>query len=383
MQWVADEVRERGGWDAEPGPRANFTAALCLAWPDGACEVFEGKVCGHLVWPPRGNRGFGYDPMFVADGETLTFGEMEPAAKHAISHRARAFANSSRASTRGAARLTAPGFGVYVHWPFCASKCPYCDFNSHVRAGGIDEARFLAAFLRELEHWAALAPGRAGGEHLLRRRHALADAPRHGRRHPRCDRAALARRGRMPRSRWKPTPRASRRPASAAIARPGSTACRSACSRSTMASCGRSGGCTRRTKRAPRLRSRAARSSASRSTSSTRGRARRMEAWREELAQALQLAGSPPVALPAHHRAGHPLRRSQCARQARRAGWRCGERPLRADAGDDRARRPAGLRGLQPCRARPGEPAQSASIGATASTPASAPGRMAAWSPTA
>jgi oxygen-independent coproporphyrinogen-3 oxidase len=50
-----------------------------------------------------------------------------------------------------------------VHWPFCASKCPYCDFNSHVRAGGIDEARFRAAFLRELEHWAALAPGRRVG----------------------------------------------------------------------------------------------------------------------------------------------------------------------------------------------------------------------------
>jgi oxygen-independent coproporphyrinogen-3 oxidase len=52
------------------------------------------------------------------------------------------------------------GFGVYVHWPFCASKCPYCDFNSHVRAGGIDEPRFLAAFLRELAHMAVLAPGR-------------------------------------------------------------------------------------------------------------------------------------------------------------------------------------------------------------------------------
>ena len=50
-----------------------------------------------------------------------------------------------------------------MHWPFCASKCPYCDFNSHVRAGGIDEASFLAAFLRELEHWAALAPGRRVG----------------------------------------------------------------------------------------------------------------------------------------------------------------------------------------------------------------------------
>jgi coproporphyrinogen III oxidase-like Fe-S oxidoreductase len=52
------------------------------------------------------------------------------------------------------------GFGVYIHWPFCASKCPYCDFNSHVRAGGIDEARFLRAHLIELRHWAELAPGR-------------------------------------------------------------------------------------------------------------------------------------------------------------------------------------------------------------------------------
>lgn len=71
--------------------RANFTAALCLAWPDGEAQIFEGKVFGRLVWPPRGARGFGYDPMFLADGEAETFGEMEPARKHAISHRARAF----------------------------------------------------------------------------------------------------------------------------------------------------------------------------------------------------------------------------------------------------------------------------------------------------
>jgi XTP/dITP diphosphohydrolase len=90
MQRVADEVRNRNAWIA-PGPRANFTAALTLAWPDGQATTFEGKVYGHLIWPPRGTRGFGYDPMFVADGETLSFGEMEPAAKHAISHRARAF----------------------------------------------------------------------------------------------------------------------------------------------------------------------------------------------------------------------------------------------------------------------------------------------------
>lgn len=90
MQQVADQLRSKGAW-AAPGPRANFTAALCLARPDGSTQVFEGKVYGHLVWPARGSKGFGYDPMFLADGERETFGEMEPAKKHAISHRARAF----------------------------------------------------------------------------------------------------------------------------------------------------------------------------------------------------------------------------------------------------------------------------------------------------
>ena len=52
-------------------------------------------------------------------------------------------------------------FGVYMHWPFCRAKCPYCDFNSHVRHGGVDEARFLAAYLRELDHFASLAPRRS------------------------------------------------------------------------------------------------------------------------------------------------------------------------------------------------------------------------------
>jgi XTP/dITP diphosphohydrolase len=91
MAKVHDALAERRGWEQIAGPRANFTAALCLAWPDGETRIFEGKVFGRLVWPPRGARGFGYDPMFLADGETETFGEMEPERKHAISHRARAF----------------------------------------------------------------------------------------------------------------------------------------------------------------------------------------------------------------------------------------------------------------------------------------------------
>jgi len=71
---------------------AAFVCALCLAWPDGREQVFEGRVAGTLVWPPRGGHGFGYDPMFQPDGHDLTFGEMDPAAKHRMSHRARAFA---------------------------------------------------------------------------------------------------------------------------------------------------------------------------------------------------------------------------------------------------------------------------------------------------
>ncbi|WP_120498317.1 RdgB/HAM1 family non-canonical purine NTP pyrophosphatase [Kiloniella sp. EL199] len=71
---------------------AHFVCALCLAWPDGTTEVFEGRVDGTIVHPARGLQGFGYDPIFQAEGETITFGEMDPARKHSMSHRARAFA---------------------------------------------------------------------------------------------------------------------------------------------------------------------------------------------------------------------------------------------------------------------------------------------------
>jgi len=71
---------------------AFFVAVLALAWPDGNLDLFRGEVAGALVWPPRGERGFGYDPMFVPAGGEATFGEIEPAQKHRISHRAGAFA---------------------------------------------------------------------------------------------------------------------------------------------------------------------------------------------------------------------------------------------------------------------------------------------------
>ncbi|WCL54571.1 RdgB/HAM1 family non-canonical purine NTP pyrophosphatase [Gimibacter soli] len=77
--------------DDDPDRGANFTCALSLAWPDGHVESFEGKVFGELVWPMRGEKGFGYDPIFVAKGESRTFAEMDPAEKHAMSHRADAF----------------------------------------------------------------------------------------------------------------------------------------------------------------------------------------------------------------------------------------------------------------------------------------------------
>ncbi|WP_085809237.1 RdgB/HAM1 family non-canonical purine NTP pyrophosphatase [Sphingomonas sp. TZW2008] len=78
--------------EIEDAPRdAHFVCALALAWPDGHVEWFEGRVDGTLVWPPRGDKGFGYDAMFLPDGAAETFGEMEEDAKHAISHRADAF----------------------------------------------------------------------------------------------------------------------------------------------------------------------------------------------------------------------------------------------------------------------------------------------------
>jgi len=71
---------------------AQFNCVLAIAWPDGETAVYEGIVRGSLVWPPRGGRGFGYDPVFLPEGREETFGEMDPDEKHKISHRADAFA---------------------------------------------------------------------------------------------------------------------------------------------------------------------------------------------------------------------------------------------------------------------------------------------------
>lgn len=87
MKKVEDRLDDIGATDR----RAWFTSALAVAWPDGPCVVVEGVVHGELTFPPRGGRGFGYDPIFIPEGQTLTYGEMEPAAKEADNHRTRAF----------------------------------------------------------------------------------------------------------------------------------------------------------------------------------------------------------------------------------------------------------------------------------------------------
>ena len=95
MGKVEDLLRRRGAHGADRR-KAHFASALCVAWPDGHIEEFEAEVGGTLVWPPRGERGFGYDPMFLPDGHSRTFGEMTSEEKHGpkgkgLSHRARAF----------------------------------------------------------------------------------------------------------------------------------------------------------------------------------------------------------------------------------------------------------------------------------------------------
>lgn len=86
MEWVEKEL------SGKADRTAHFVCVLALAWPDGHAETFEGRVDGTLVWPPRGALGFGYDPIFRPDGYDIVFAEMAPGDKHAISHRAVAFA---------------------------------------------------------------------------------------------------------------------------------------------------------------------------------------------------------------------------------------------------------------------------------------------------
>lgn len=104
MQKVETALQEKGA-DTADQRRGYFCAVLCLCWPDGHAEYFRGEAHGHLVWPPRGELGFGYDPVFQPDGHARTFGEMSAEEKHSwtpgqgegLSHRARAFAKFAEA----------------------------------------------------------------------------------------------------------------------------------------------------------------------------------------------------------------------------------------------------------------------------------------------
>jgi XTP/dITP diphosphohydrolase len=106
MNRIQTLLIERGARAPEQR-RAHFIAALCLAWPDGHTEEFEGRVDGVIVWPPKGEAGFGYDPLFLPDGHNRTFGEMTALEKHGLpplglglSHRARAFVMLAAACLR-------------------------------------------------------------------------------------------------------------------------------------------------------------------------------------------------------------------------------------------------------------------------------------------
>ncbi len=159
MKKTEDALQAAGATEAKDRT-GRFVAVICLAWPDGHAEYFRGEAEGTLVWPPRGGLGFGYDPVFLPEGHERTFGEM-PAGKARLDARPADGAVAPgarlpeiRAGAAGVGMTQndpgSPGFGVYVHWPFCAAKCPYCDFNSHVRHQPVDQERFARAFAAEI-----------------------------------------------------------------------------------------------------------------------------------------------------------------------------------------------------------------------------------------
>ena len=148
------------------GAAAYFVCALALGWPDGHCETVEGRVDGTLAFPPRGRHGFGYDPIFVPDGHARSLRRDGAGGEAAADPQGAGLRATGGGLTAGPVVIgepepSSPGapqaLALYVHWPFCLSKCPYCDFNSHVRES-VDQARWRGALLRELDHFSALLP---------------------------------------------------------------------------------------------------------------------------------------------------------------------------------------------------------------------------------
>ncbi len=197
-----------------------------------------------------------------------------------------------------------------MHWPFCLAKCPYCDFNSHVRHGGIEEERFLAAYLTELDTFRGLRAGAHRLQHLLRRRHAVADGSADGHGDPRSHRRALERRSQMLRSRSKPIRPASRRRASQAMRRPASIDSRlgvQALDDQSLKALGR----MHTADEALAALDLAKRNFGRVSFDLIYAReGQSVEQWRSELTEALAPCRRSSLALSAHHRARHDVRRA-------------------------------------------------------------------------
>ena len=164
MARVEEQLQARGA--ASPAARkAKFVCMLCLANPLGAVQFFEGTVEGHLVWPPRGNQGFGYDPMFVPPAMTRHSGRWTPQRSmqfrtgHTPSPPSEPQSSTAAAARPDAGAGVSGPLAIYIHWPYCQSKCPYCDFNSHATRS-ISEDEYLKAALAELGHYAAETEGR-------------------------------------------------------------------------------------------------------------------------------------------------------------------------------------------------------------------------------
>ena len=355
MARVEQELRERDATDFS----AKFVCALSLAMPHGEMQTFEGEVHGHLTFPPRGDHGFGYDPIFIAEGMDADL-RRNGSARETRHEPPRPGLREAAAQRhlRGIALDVA--FGIYVHWPFCAAKCPYCDFNSHVRTA-IDEDGWVEAIERELD-WTAQAQGDdrpmvetiffGGGTPSLMQGQSV--GARAGQ-----DRRALAAWPMMSKSRWKPIPPAPMRRASPITAPPASTALSlgvQALNDADLKTLGRLHDAAE-AKAALAL----AMSNFDRvSLDLIYARPDQSDAqWRAELKQALafgtdhlslyQLTIEPETPFALLHKTG-------AAANSRR---RSGGRTLRDDAGTDRSRGPARLRNFQSCPARRGKPPQS------------------------
>ena len=180
--------------------RAHFVSALCVAWPDGHVEEFEARVNGTVVWPPRGTQGSATIRCSCRTARPARSAKCRlkrSTACHRAGKACRIAPALSSSSRRRALPSADPAaFGVYVHWPFCLSKCPYCDFNSHVRHAAIDEARFLRAFETEIATTAARIGGRTVTSIFLGGGTPSLMQPATVGAHPRGDRSALERRAR-------------------------------------------------------------------------------------------------------------------------------------------------------------------------------------------